>query len=68
MKVKVLTRINVENTAPNREPAWVVFGKAENIVVANGQIRIGYRQVEKEKIQQVMLPVDKLHEVVLEFF
>ncbi len=68
MKVKILTRINVERVEPDREPAWIVFSHVEKIVVANDQMRISYTQVEKEGVQQLELPIDVLCEVGIEFY
>ena len=68
MKVKILTRINVENAEPDREPASIIFSHVEKIVVANDQMVISYTQVEKEGVQQLKIPVDKLYEAGIEFY
>ena len=65
MKVKILTRINVENTEPNRA---IIFSHVEKIVVAYECMRISYTQVEKEGVQQLKMPVDKLYEAGIEFY
>jgi len=68
MRVRILTRINLENTGPNREPAWIEFDPVEKITVEEGKLLINYTVLEKEGIQHLELSVDKLHEVTLEFF
>ena len=68
MKVKILTRINVKDAEPDREPAWIVFSHVEKIVVANECMRISYTQVEKEGVQQLELPMEKLYEAGIEFY
>jgi len=53
-----------------KKPVTMLFDKAEKLVVEGGQLKMDYRVVEKDKIKQKMLklPIDKLDEVVLEFF
>jgi len=69
IKVELITQIDLEKTEPGVEPVGLVFNKGvKKLTVANGQLKIEYRQVEKEEIQWLKLPTDKLHKITIEFY
>jgi len=70
IRVELITQANLKNAEEKgREPVAIIFGKkVKKLTVANGQLKIEYRQVEKKEIQWLELPIDKLHKITIEFF
>jgi len=64
MRVELITQASLKNAEPDKDPVALVFNKwVEKLTIIDRQLKIEYRQVEKEETQWLLLPIDKVHEV-----